>query len=52
MGAQAIATIAYSVVVTFVVLKVIDVVVGLRVDTEAEVRGLDLAEHSEAGYTI
>ena len=48
----AFATIAYSVVVTFIILKVIDVVVGLRVDTEAEVRGLDLAEHSEAGYTI
>ncbi len=48
----AFATIAYSMIVTFVILKVIDVIVGLRVDTEAEVRGLDLAEHSEAGYTI
>jgi Amt family ammonium transporter len=48
----AFATIAYSMIVTFVILKVIDVIVGLRVDTEAEVRGLDLAEHSEAGYTL
>jgi Amt family ammonium transporter len=39
-------------IVTFIILKVIDVIVGLRVDAEAEVRGLDLAEHSEAGYTI
>ena len=48
----AFATIIYSVIVTFIILKGIDAVVGLRVDTEAEVRGLDLAEHSEAGYTI
>jgi Amt family ammonium transporter len=48
----AFATIIYSMVVTFIILKGIDAVVGLRVDTEAEVRGLDLAEHSEAGYTI
>ena len=46
------ATIIYSMIVTFIILKVIDVIVGLRVDAEAEVRGLDLAEHSEAGYTI
>lgn len=48
----AFATIIYSMIVTLVILKVIDVIVGLRVDAEAEVRGLDLAEHSEAGYTI
>jgi Amt family ammonium transporter len=46
------ATIIYSMIVTFVILKVIDAIVGLRVDTDAELRGLDLAEHSEAGYTI
>jgi Amt family ammonium transporter len=39
-------------IVTFVILKVIDAIVGLRVDLEAEVGGLDLAEHSEAGYTM
>jgi ammonia channel protein AmtB len=27
-------------------------VVGLRVDEEAEARGLDLAEHSEEGYIL
>ncbi|MDH3996429.1 MAG: ammonia channel protein, partial [Desulfobulbaceae bacterium] len=48
----AFATIAYSMIVTFIILKVIDVVVGLRVDEESEERGLDLAEHSETGYTI
>jgi ammonium transporter, Amt family len=31
-------------------LKLTDMVVGLRVDADAESRGLDLAEHSEEGY--
>jgi len=48
----AVATIVYSMIVTFIILKVINVIVGLRVDVDSEVRGLDLAEHSEAGYTI
>ena len=48
----AFATIIYSVIVTFTILKIINATVGLRVDAEAEIRGLDLAEHSEAGYTI
>ena len=48
----AFATIAYSMIVTFIILKVIDAIVGLRVDMNSEVRGLDLTEHSEVGYTI
>ncbi len=46
------AAIAYSVVVTFIILKVIDVTVGLRVDSDGEQQGLDVAEHSEVGYTL
>jgi ammonium transporter, Amt family len=46
------AAIAYSVVVTFIILKVIDVTVGLRVDSDKEQLGLDVAEHSEVGYSI
>jgi Amt family ammonium transporter len=48
----AFATIIYSMIVTFIILKVINAIVGLRVDAEAEIRGLDLAEHSEVGYTM
>jgi Amt family ammonium transporter len=48
----AVATIAYSMIVTFIILKVINAVVGLRVGEEEEVKGLDLTEHSEAGYTL
>jgi Amt family ammonium transporter len=37
-------------IVTFILLKIIDAVIGLRVDEEAESIGLDLAEHGEKGY--
>jgi Amt family ammonium transporter len=46
------AAIVYSAVVTFIILKVIDVTVGLRVDSEGEQQGLDVVEHSEVGYSI
>ncbi len=41
------ATVAYCAVVTFVILKVIDMVVGLRVSEEAEREGLDITSHGE-----
>ena len=46
------AAIVYSVVVSFVLLKIIDAIVGLRVDSEGEQQGLDVVEHSEVGYSI
>ena len=42
-----IATLAYSAVGSFILLKVIDVVMGLRVDEDVERDGLDLALHGE-----
>ncbi len=45
-------TIAYSVVVTFIILKVIDVIIGLRVNSDDETQGLDLTQHSEVGYNL
>jgi ammonium transporter, Amt family len=41
---------AYTGVVTFVLLKAIDFLTGLRVAPEAETMGLDTAEHNESGY--
>jgi Amt family ammonium transporter len=35
---------------SFILLKLVDAFFGLRVSEEAEVKGLDVAEHSEAGY--
>ncbi len=40
-------TIVYCAVVTFIILKVIDMLVGLRVDEEAEREGLDITSHGE-----
>jgi Amt family ammonium transporter len=37
----------YDAVVTLIILKVIDLVMGLRVDSEIERDGLDLALHGE-----
>jgi len=44
------ATWAFAGVGTFVILKIVDGVVGLRVSKEEEVLGLDLNEHSERAY--
>lgn len=39
-----------AVVGTFVILKLLDGVMGLRVSREAEIEGLDLSQHNEEGY--
>lgn len=41
------ATITYSAVMTFILLKIIDVVIGLRVESDDERMGLDLSQHGE-----
>jgi len=41
------AVIVFDAVLSFIILKVIDLVIGLRVDEETEVEGLDLALHGE-----
>jgi len=45
-------TILYSVVVTFILLKIIDATVGLRVSLDDETQGLDVTQHSEVGYNL
>jgi len=47
-----VATIVWCGVVTFVLLKVIDAVIGLRVSEDEETEGLDLVLHNERGYTL
>ena len=54
-GTQALAAgaaMVYAAVVTFVILKVIEKIVGLRVEQEDEYEGLDLNLHGEQGYAI
>lgn len=45
-------TVAYSGVVSFVLLKLVDFVIGLRATEQAERIGLDLTDHRETGYTL
>jgi Amt family ammonium transporter len=40
----------YAVAVTFVLLKILDATMGLRVSQEDEVQGLDFSQHGEEGY--
>jgi len=46
------ATIAYAVIATFVIVKVVDVVLGIRVNKESEEAGLDLSVHGEVAYQV
>jgi Amt family ammonium transporter len=45
-------TIAWSALLSFAILKVLDRTIGLRVDAEQEQMGLDLAEHEERAYNL
>jgi len=46
------ATFAYTLVATFIILKLVDMMVGLRVDDDEETQGLDLVLHDERGYDL
>jgi len=45
-------TVAYSGVISFVLLKVVDALIGLRATEQSERIGLDLTDHRETGYTM
>ena len=47
----AIATIFFVLVGTFVILKIVDITIGLRVSMEDETMGLDLSQHNERAYS-
>jgi Amt family ammonium transporter len=47
-----VATVLLAVSVTFVILKLVDALVGLRVSEDDEVAGLDLSQHSETAYAL
>ncbi len=46
------ATVVWCGAITFIILKVLDVVIGLRVSEDEETEGLDLVLHNERGYTL
>lgn len=45
-------TIAWSGVLSFIILKIVDATVGLRVEEDEERMGLDLSQHNERGYNL
>ena len=45
-------TFVYTALVTWVLLKLVDSMLGLRIDAEEETNGLDLVEHNERGYDL
>jgi Amt family ammonium transporter len=45
-------TVIYTAVLSFIILKVIDVLIGLRVSEEEETQGLDISLHDERGYNL
>ena len=47
-----IATFVYTVIATFVILKLVDVLLGVRVGTDEETEGLDINQHNERGYDL
>ena len=47
-----IVTCLFTFAMTLVILKVLDLVMGLKVSEEEEIRGLDVTQHSEAGYSF
>jgi len=55
LGKQVIATLAtlaFAGIATYIIAKLVDATIGLRVTETEEVSGLDLAQHSEAGYAF
>jgi Amt family ammonium transporter len=55
VGAQSISvvvTIAWSGLLSYIILKILDKTIGLRVEDEHEVVGLDLSSHDEKGYNL
>ncbi|HAT49287.1 MAG: ammonium transporter [Nitrospirae bacterium] len=46
------ATIVYCAVATFIILKIVGAIMGLRVDEEQETMGLDISLHDERGYSM
>jgi Amt family ammonium transporter len=48
--AAVVVTWVFSIVATFIILKIVDAIVGIRVSQQDEVRGLDITQHEEEGY--
>jgi Amt family ammonium transporter len=46
------ATFVYCGIATWIILKIVDVIIGLRVTGDEETEGLDIVLHDETGYNL
>jgi Amt family ammonium transporter len=51
-GLMLVVTIVFAVVMTVIIYKIVDAVIGMRVEENNEIVGLDLTQQSEAAYTV
>ena len=51
-GLLVLVAVVFAVVMTFIIFKIVDAVLGMRVEEKNEIIGLDLTQQSEAAYTV
>jgi Amt family ammonium transporter len=51
-GLMVVVAIGFAVVMTWIIFKIVDIIIGMRVEENNEVVGLDLTQQSEAAYTV
>ncbi len=51
-GLMVVVTVVFAVVMTFIIYKIVDAILGMRVEEKNELVGLDLTQQSEAAYTV
>ena len=51
-GLLVVVTVVYAVVMTWILFKLVDATIGMRVENKNEIIGLDLTQHNESAYTV
>jgi Amt family ammonium transporter len=51
-GALVLVTVIFAALMTFIIYKIVDALIGMRVEEKSEIVGLDLTQQSEAAYTV
>jgi ammonium transporter, Amt family len=51
-GLMLVVTVAFAAIMTFIIFKIVDAIIGMRVEENNEIVGLDLTQQSEAAYTV
>ena len=51
-GMMLIVAVAFAAIMTFIIFKIVDALIGMRVEEKNEIVGLDLTQQSEAAYTV